>query len=193
MTNEMITRKAFLFVRHGRTDWNDKSLCQGQLDTELNSAGILEAHLVGKFLQALPISTIFTSPLRRAHETAAIIAGYQHQCSLHSLDQLKERNWGNLEGISSNEMYRIEELEEANPRFLAEETIEPRIAFQSRIAKGINLALSLDKEMPLIVSHGRVFLVLCNILKIPIIRQIPNTTVIHCTPSLNGWEIKFRM
>lgn len=188
---QKIIQKPFRFVRHGRTDWNDKSLCQGQLDIELNESGIVEAHLLGQSLSKTPLPTIFTSPLKRAYDTAAIIANYQSKCDLHLIDQLKERSWGNLEGISSDEMYSIESLEEVDPNYISEETVEPRINFKARIIEGMNLILSSSEENPLIVSHGRVFLVLCEILSIVSVRQIPNTTMIYCTPKTTGWTIDY--
>ncbi|MDF2578358.1 MAG: hypothetical protein K0S74_1842 [Chlamydiales bacterium] len=184
-----IIQKPFRFVRHGRTDWNDQSLCQGQLDIELNGSGIAEAHLLGKLLSDSTLSTIFTSPLKRAYQTAAIVAEYQKQSRIYIADQLKERSWGNLEGISSDEMYKIEELELLNSEFIAEATIEPKAVFKARIIEGLNHILSLEEENPLIVSHGRVFLVLCEILKVPPVRQVPNTTIMHCIPESSEWII----
>jgi broad specificity phosphatase PhoE len=106
------------------------------------------------------------------------------------MDELKERSWGELEGISSAEMYQIEEWEEKNPFLLPNRGIEPRKVFKSRILNGINRALNY-KDVPLIVSHGRVFLVLCELLNIPLLRQIPNTTLIECSPKKTGWQINY--
>jgi broad specificity phosphatase PhoE len=184
-----IIKKSFRFIRHGRTDWNDRSLCQGQIDIELNQAGIAEAHALGLRLVQESIGAIFTSPLKRALETASIISGYQEQCLLHCVEELKERSWGRLEGISSDQMYKIEELEEADPNFQEEDTIEPRASFKSRIVEGINMILAGEEANPLIVSHGRVFLVLCEALNVPAVRQVPNTTIVQCMPTSSRWVI----
>lgn len=184
-----LIKKKFFFVRHGVTDWNEKQLCQGQLDIELNEAGRLEAKNLAEFIKEFPFLRICVSPLKRALETANILHKMKPTSELQVIDELKERSWGELEGISSTEMYRIEELEEKNPHLPPEKGIEHRGAFQSRILQGLTLALSREDE-PLIVSHGRVFLSLCELLDIPLIRQIPNTTLIECSPSKNGWQVK---
>lgn len=185
-----IINKKFFFVRHGITEWNDKQLCQGQLDIELNEAGRLEAKLLGRSIKAFPFSRICASPLKRALETAKILQASLPDCKLQLIDELKERNWGQLEGISSTEMYRIEEMEEKNPHLPSQNGIEDREAFKSRILRGLNIALN-DHDEPLIVSHGRVFLSLCELLDIPLIRQIPNTTLIECSPMKDGWQVNF--
>jgi broad specificity phosphatase PhoE len=89
-------------------------------------------------------------------------------------------------------MYRIEEMEEADPLYNPVNGIEKRDAFRKRILSGINIALT-GHDDPLIVSHGRFFLVLCELLNIPSIRQIPNTTLIECYPLSNKWKIKLHI
>lgn len=181
----MIKRK-FFFVRHGRTDWNEKHLCQGQIDVPLNQLGKDEIEKLCPLISGLTFSKIVTSPLSRALESAKIIE--QHVCRpLEILDLIKERGWGNLEGATSDDMYAIERQEEINKDFVAGNNIEGRSRFQSRIILGLNSVL--DEGTPLIVSHGRVFLVLTEILGLPLVRQIPNATVMECLPASNGWKI----
>lgn len=183
-----LTPKKFYFIRHGLTDWNDQQLCQGQLDIELNEAGRQEARALGEFIKNFPFSRICASPLKRAVETAEILQGMLPDCQLHLIDEFKERCWGKLEGISSAQMYHIEKTEEENLPLLKEKGVEDREAFKSRILCGLNRALAHD-DAPLIVSHGRVFLLICELLNTPPIRQIPNTTLIECSPSEEGWQL----
>lgn len=185
-----ITKKKFFFVRHGMTEWNKNQLCQGQLDIELNEIGRLEAKRLSESIKAFSFSRICVSPLKRALETAKILQAALPACKLQLINELKERGWGQLEGVSSTEMYQIEELEEKNQLLLPERGVEHREAFKSRILRGLNIALNDDDE-PLIVSHGRVFLSLCELLNISLIRQIPNTTLIECLPKNDGWQINF--
>lgn len=187
---EKLINKKFFFIRHGVTEWNEKQLCQGQLDIELNEAGRQEAKKLGEFIKFLSFSKIYVSPLKRALETAKILQETLPECQLELIDELKERSWGELEGIASAEMYRIEELEEKNASFFPQRGVEERGAFKSRILQGMNKVLSYENE-PLIVSHGRVFLSLCDLLNVPLIRQIPNTSLIECSPFKDGWQIKF--
>jgi broad specificity phosphatase PhoE len=188
----MIIHKKFYFARHGKTEWNEKKLCQGQVDIELSEAGRLEAKFLGESIKSLAFSRICVSPLKRALETAMIIQNIIPSSKIQIIDELKERGWGKLEGISSEEMYRIEELEEKDLGYYPGNNVEPREAFKSRILRGINIALEQEENVPLIVSHGRVFLSLCDILNVPLLRQVPNTTLIECVPLLNkGWQISY--
>ncbi|NPA06191.1 MAG: histidine phosphatase family protein [Chloroflexi bacterium] len=67
-----------LLVRHGETDWNREGRYQGQADPPLNARGRAQAHALGQRLQAegWRPEVIYTSPLRRAAETAAILQTY---------------------------------------------------------------------------------------------------------------------
>ena len=185
-----LTKKKFYFVRHGMTAWNEKNLCQGQLDIELSEVGRLEAKRLSEFIKVFSFSRICVSPLSRALETAKIIQIMLPKCELQLINELKERSWGQLEGASSIEMYQIEEMEEKNPYLFLDKGIENRDVFKSRILRGLNIALNYEDE-PLIVSHGRVFLSICELLNVPLIRQIPNTTLIECSPTHKGWQINF--
>ncbi|MBZ5759928.1 MULTISPECIES: histidine phosphatase family protein [Rhizobium] len=65
-------------VRHGQTEFNAAGRWQGQVDSGLTTLGRQQAERVGATLRGLidPDSTaIFSSPLGRAADTAAIIAG----------------------------------------------------------------------------------------------------------------------
>ena len=182
----MIIKKKFYFIRHGRTDWNEKQLCQGQIDIPLNQSGKNEIEQICPLLEELSFTKIITSPLSRAFQSAKIIQHHTgHQ--LEIVEGIQERGWGQMEGATSQEMYAIEENEECNPKFVAGFNIECRIQFQTRIILALNTILK--EGNPLIVSHGRVFLALSEILGIPRIRQIPNATIIECIPDDGSWEM----
>ncbi len=183
-----ILRKPFHFARHGTTDWNVLQLCQGHTDIPLNEAGRKEAAALAQKAASFNFSHLYTSPLRRALETASIVQQTLSNSQLILVDELKERHWGQLEGISSLEMYRIEEIEESNPSFNPGRGVEIRDCFKVRIAKGLNRCLAND-EKPLIIAHGRLFLVLCELLQIPLVRQIPNASLIHCIPAHGTWTV----
>lgn len=184
-----IPRKKFYFVRHGSTDWNVKKLCQGHRDIELNESGRKEAEAISQAIANLQISIICTSPLKRALETAQIIHKVIPATPFQVIDTLKERSWGQLEGISSTEMYRMEEMEEIDPNYHIGQGVEERHSFQLRLIEGFTSALAND-GVPLIVSHGRVFLSLCDIIGIPRIRQIPNAIPIQFNPVGSNWDLQ---
>ncbi len=60
-------------VRHGETDWNLKWKLQGQTDTELNDYGRELAFKTAEGLKDVCFDRIFSSPLKRAYDTADII------------------------------------------------------------------------------------------------------------------------
>lgn len=94
-------RLRILVVRHGETNENVAGIIQGQLDTDLNSFGRLQAATTARHLSTVRLDRIITSPLRRAHDTAQAILEQQPtslQLRLEEDDRLKERAFGVLEG-----------------------------------------------------------------------------------------------
>ena len=57
-------------VRHGETLWNREKRLQGREDIELSENGRKVARLTGEALMDTRIDKIFSSPLKRAYETA---------------------------------------------------------------------------------------------------------------------------
>jgi uncharacterized phosphatase len=92
-----LIKKKFYFLRHGKTDWNNKNLCQGQTDIPLNDEGRKEIELICSLLSKLSFSKIITSPLLRAFQTAEIVQKY-FSFPIQTIDEIQERGWGKLEG-----------------------------------------------------------------------------------------------
>ena len=90
-------------VRHGQTDWNKLGKNQGQTDIPLNEVGRNQAMELKEILKDYKFDLVFSSPLKRAHETATIIAGDNVIID----DRLKERGNGLLEGMVINEIQEI--------------------------------------------------------------------------------------
>lgn len=65
---------ALVLIRHGETDWNVEARYQGQADPPLNGRGRQQAHQLANELQEVRLDVLYTSPLRRAAETAKIVA-----------------------------------------------------------------------------------------------------------------------
>ena len=94
-------RLRVLVIRHGETNENVAGVIQGQLDTDLNSFGRLQAATTARHLSTIRFDRIITSPLRRARDTAQAILEQQpasSQLQLEQDDRLKERAFGVLEG-----------------------------------------------------------------------------------------------
>ncbi len=63
-----------LLARHGETDWNRELRFQGHADRSLNDTGRLQAQELAERLREEPIAAVYASDLRRASETAEIVA-----------------------------------------------------------------------------------------------------------------------
>jgi len=62
------------FARHGQTEANRQRLALGRADPPLTELGVRQATALAERLVSSDSVTVFTSPLRRARETAAPIA-----------------------------------------------------------------------------------------------------------------------
>ena len=89
-------------VRHGETDWNKIGKLQGHTDIELNPNGIIQANACADYLSNVPFELIITSPLKRAKQTAKIIAEKKN-VPLIEMQEFIERNYGDAEGMTVEE------------------------------------------------------------------------------------------
>jgi alpha-ribazole phosphatase len=163
----------FCLVRHGQTDWNLEGRYQGQSDVPLNKNGRAQAHTLAEKLLDRPLTAIYTSDLKRAAETAAIIAA-AIQKPVISEPRLREINQGEWEGqlvsvIKTRyaELWQQRTVDPASIRPPGGETVED-------VAKRVYAALDeiariRQKGSVLIVSHGLALAtVICKVRGIPV-------------------------
>lgn len=94
-------------IRHGETDWNTKHLLQGATDIPLNQNGIELARLTAEALKEVPFDVIYTSPLKRAVETAELLR-MDRKIPIIPEERLREISFGPYEGLCcSREGYSI--------------------------------------------------------------------------------------
>lgn len=84
-------------VRHGETDWNARGLLQGWLDVPLNARGLAQAQALARQFQGRGFTRLWSSPLQRARQTAAVIAE-RLGLELRVHEGLRERHFGQLQG-----------------------------------------------------------------------------------------------
>lgn len=86
------------FIRHGEGQDNvARKFSSTWMDHSLTERGKLQALQTGQYLAGKHIDGIFCSPMKRARETAQIIAG-QMEMELTVLNDFRELNVGGLEG-----------------------------------------------------------------------------------------------
>ena len=94
-------------VRHGETDWNARRLIQGSTDIPLNDIGRAQARATAQTLRerlsdGSPL-IVASSDLSRAHETAQIIAAELGVAAPRTYRALRERGYGEAEGVGVDE------------------------------------------------------------------------------------------
>ena len=146
-------------ARHGETDWNAAGILQGWIDVPINETGRLQAVELAESLTGMGFSCIYSSPLRRARETAEMIAGRLELPMPSFHDGLKERHFGHYQGIPK------EELAVTHPDVLAEITSrnpaghfdggESMDHFADRVLHALgDIADQHEGETVLVVTHG---------------------------------------
>ena len=102
-------------VRHGVSQANVDGLIAGHTDTPLTEKGRSQARLAAELLADIPFHAAHGSTLRRAHHTLEeIVAALNLPIEIVLHDDLRERNWGELEGkYSDNRNHDFTEEESA--------------------------------------------------------------------------------
>jgi broad specificity phosphatase PhoE len=91
-----------VLVRHGETDWNRDNRFQGHADPPLNDNGRAQARVLAAELRTQRFAAAYTSPLRRAAETAAILSdGLELEAVPET--SLKEVDVGSWTGLTRTE------------------------------------------------------------------------------------------
>jgi probable phosphoglycerate mutase len=92
-----------VLVRHGETDWNADNRFQGHADPPLNDTGRAQARALAGELGRDVFAALYTSPLRRAAETASII-GCELRLEPIPDEALKEVDVGSWSGLTRGEV-----------------------------------------------------------------------------------------
>jgi len=95
-----------ILARHGETVWNVEKIYRGRKDVNLDEGGIKQAELLGKYLSNWELEAIYSSPLRRALDTANIIARYQ-KIGVHIAEGLIDFNYGEWQALPEQEAKRL--------------------------------------------------------------------------------------
>ena len=102
-------KKDFYIFRHGQTDLNVKDVWQGaKIDALLNEEGKKQALRLAQKIQPLQLTSLYSSPLLRAVQTANILATHSDkgcEAAITILQNLRECNFGQCEGWSMEKVH----------------------------------------------------------------------------------------
>lgn len=95
-----------ILLRHGQPDADAAGRCYGQLDVGLSEEGREQVRAKTATLSNLHADALYTSPTRRAFESALIVAEKLH-LQAQMVPELREINFGAFEGRSYDEIRRL--------------------------------------------------------------------------------------
>lgn len=171
--------KSFYFMRHGETDWNSRHIAMGQSDIPLNERGIEQAYKATDLLKSCRFSAIAASPLKRAKQTADIIAK-KISSPITIIEELKECSWGVMEGQRKDDGGWIEQWRKD---FVIKEA-EIFSSFAKRVMRGLGKALEYPEEPVLVIAHGGVYWAIREALNLPFI-DLPNCIPLYHRPPIH--------
>jgi probable phosphoglycerate mutase len=145
-----------ILVRHGETEWNVGEIFRGRIDIDLNETGKKQAELLGEYLSELKIEAIYSSPLKRALNTARAIARH-HNLEVQITNGLNDLDFGQWQGLSRQEVR--DKYQEAYAEWLNHpERVrlpggETLGEVRARAIKVVNEVITKHTGMVVLVSH----------------------------------------
>ena len=145
-----------LLARHGETDWNAERRWQGHTDRPLNERGRGQAGALAERLEETSLEAVWSSDLRRARDTATVVAERQG-VGLKTTADLREVNVGSWAGLTRSEAETRfpEAFAQWKAGFVGWEDGETYEELSERVVRAL---LRIAEEHPtrpvLVVSHG---------------------------------------
>lgn len=145
-------------TRHGQTEWNTLKKMQGWQNSNLTEKGIEDAIRLGKRLEDINFSKIYSSPLGRAKDTANYIKG-NRDIEIELLDGLREMGFGSWEGVENEKVMKLHKEQYDNfwnkPELYKREDSENFEELFKRVEKTLEYIIEDARgENILIVSHA---------------------------------------
>ena len=145
-----------LLARHGESDWNRERRWQGHADRPLTELGREQAIALAERLDGMPVAAIYSSDLRRAHDTARAVAE-RRGLPLTALPELREVDVGSWSGLGRDDVEA--RFPEGAARWHAGgtgwEDGETYDAMAARVVAAVErIASAHVSETVLIVAHG---------------------------------------
>jgi phosphoserine phosphatase len=147
-----------LLLRHAETDWNRERRFQGGRDVPLSATGREQAESAARLLAATPLAAVWSSPLARARDTAAIIA-VPHRLAVQEAAAFREMGFGEWEGLTRDEVReRFADAHRAwieTPQEATWSGAEPLAAVRTRALAGLAALRAAHQGQTIcLVTHG---------------------------------------
>ncbi len=168
-----------LLIRHGQTNWNKNGKIQGSCDIELNDEGVLQAEELSRNIlqKEYSISKIFSSPQKRAIQTAEILSAAAN-VKYVLVDDLKEINFGDWEGLTWKEIIDRYPMEYNNWYINRRNTKPPKgESYQDMLQRVLNSIRKIVSEdysnTIIIVTHSAVIMCIqCYLTNTPFVEMM---------------------
>jgi len=143
-----------VFVRHGMTDWNEAGRLMGQSDVPLNERGRAQADAIAGALRSTPVTQIWSSPQRRAQETAQPLARVRG-LPVQTEPALAEVWIGRWQGKTWVDLHDDRDVQRYlhDPTFCCD-AVEAGAAVRERMVTFLEQLRADDAAMSVVVSHG---------------------------------------
>ncbi len=142
-------------LRHGETQFNAEKRVQGQLQNPLNAKGKKQAKKLHRLFEMIPVDAVYSSPLKRAIQTATIVFPGQ---AIQTEVGFREREYGILEGMkweSAKKNYPKEIKQYEKNRDLHIKGAESTEQVQARAKKSIKKIIKQYSGKKIaVVGHG---------------------------------------
>ncbi|GBC88976.1 Putative phosphoserine phosphatase 2 [bacterium HR13] len=149
--------KRLYLVRHAQSEYNEKGIFQGRLDSDLTPLGFVQARLLAREFLKKKVDIIYSSPQRRAYKTALTISDMLGT-QLVVDERLREMSFGEYEGkhfwsmLEAHKDVFLNWL--SNPVKHPLPTQESMEEFEKRVRSFLEDVKSNHYQNMLIVAHG---------------------------------------
>ncbi len=153
-------RTQLIIVRHGETEWNIKSIRQGNLDSRLTEKGMAQAKALAQRLAREHFTALYSSDLGRAVQTAEEVASVTGH-EIITDPRLRERHLGIFQGLSGEEIKQKHPEEYKLHRSLGPDYVIPGgESVRQQVARNIAYLNEIGSkhlgETIVVVTHGGV-------------------------------------
>jgi probable phosphoglycerate mutase len=149
--------KHIYLIRHAQSEYNEKGIFQGSLDSELTPLGYIQAKLLSLAFKNKKIDVIYSSFQKRALKTAIFLSKALNK-EIVIEPRIREISFGELEGKNFIQMFveyrdmmiswSKDPLENPLP------TQESKESFLKRVREFIDIVKAQRYEHIVVVSHG---------------------------------------